>query len=246
MLSVFIICKNEERIIGRCLEQASKLANEIIIVDSGSSDLTLAIAKKYTEKIYLNDWLGYGKQKNLALSKCSHEWVLSLDADEVLTDELIEEIKSLDFQADAYQIARKLFVGDKWIRYGGYYPDYQLRLFKKSQGRFCESPVHESVELLANGSYSKDRSNCVKLRQPLDHFSYQTIEQMEASFVKFAKLASKRSNLPLALISYLYTFVNKLIFRLGFLHGWLGLKLALIHAKYSYLKNRNAGDTDLV
>ena len=237
-ISIFIICKNEERIIGRCLEQAAKLADEIILVDSGSTDLTLAIAKKYTEKIYLNDWLGYGKQKNLALSKCSNEWVLSLDADEVLTDELIDEIKSLDFEADGYQVARKLFIGDKFIRHGGYYPDYQLRLFKKSQGRFCESPVHESVELLIDGEYSKDRSKCPELKNPLEHFSYDNLEQMAASFKKFAQLSSKKPNMVLAIINYLYSFINKLIFRLGFLHGLEGLALAHIHAKYSYLKYR--------
>ena len=163
---------------------------------------------------------------------------MSLDADEVLTDELIDEIKSLDFEADGYQVARKLFIGDKFIRHGGYYPDYQLRLFKKSQGRFCESPVHESVELLIDGEYSKDRSKCPELKNPLEHFSYDNLEQMAASFKKFAQLSSKKPNMVLAIINYLYSFINKLIFRLGFLHGLEGLALAHIHAKYSYLKYR--------
>ena len=235
-LSIFIICKNEERIIARCLEQASKLADEIILIDSGSTDLTLAIAKQYTEKIYLNEWLGYGKQKNLALAKCSNEWVMSIDADEVLTDDLIDEIKALDFVANSYQVARKLFIGDKFIRHGGYYPDYQLRLFKKSLGRFCDSEVHESVEMLETGEYSKKRSNYPKLKNPLNHYSYQNLKEMEESFTKFAMLSGKQKNLSLALINYLYSFVNKYFLRLGLLHGYTGLRLALIHARYSYLK----------
>lgn len=236
-LSIFIICKNEERIIARCLEQASKLADEIILIDSGSTDLTLAIAKQYSENIYLNEWLGYGKQKNLALAKCSNEWVMSIDADEVLTDDLIDEIKALDFEANGYQVARKLFIGDKFIRHGGYYPDYQLRLFKKSLGRFCDSEVHESVEMLEAGEYSKKRSEYPKLKQPLNHYSYQNLKEMEKAFEKFAKLSQKKKNIFIALINYLYSFINKFILRLGFLHGWMGLRLALIHANYSFQKN---------
>lgn len=235
-ISIFIICKNEAHIIGKCLEQASKLADEIILLDSGSTDLTTELAKKYTDKIYVNEWLGYGKQKNLALSKCTNEWVLSLDADEILTDESIAEIKAIDYQADGYQIARKLFIGESFIRHGGYYPDYQLRLFKKSQGRFCDAEVHESVEMLEAGEYTKDRSKYPKLKEALDHYSYKNLESMDQAFTKFAKLSKKTPNLLKAIFNYLYTFVNKFILRLGFLHGSTGLKMALIHAKYSFLK----------
>ncbi len=249
-ISVFIICKNEEKLIGTVLEQAAKFAKEIIVVDSGSTDSTLEIAAKYTDKIYQQEWLGYGKQKNFALSKCGYEWVLSLDADEVLTDELIEEISKLPlvvtanstkkFSLDypAYQIARKFFIGDKFIRYGGYYPDYQLRLFKKSLGKFCESPVHESVELYdpALEKYSKDRSNCPKLQNPLNHYSYSSITEMKNSFRKFAELSIKRKNILMAFISAIYTFVYKFVFRLGFMNGLLGLRLAIIHAEYSFRK----------
>lgn len=241
-LSIFIICKNEERIIEQCLSPASKLADELIIVDSGSTDNTLNIAHKYTNKVFHQDWLGYGAQKNIALAKCSNEWVLSLDADEVLTDELIAEIRNLDFKADAYKIARKLFIGDKFIRWSGYYPDYQLRLFKKALGAFSEVSVHESVQMPLG-------SNIEKLKNPLDHYSYQNLEQMQSAFDKYAKLA-KASSLRAAesgvaiqsnyslkpYIKYIYTFVNKFFLRLGFLHGILGLKLALMHARYSFRK----------
>ncbi len=249
-ISVFIICKNEERLIGSVLEQAGKFAKEIIVVDSGSTDSTLEIVAKYTDKIYQQDWLGYGKQKNFALSKCSYEWVLSIDADEVLTNELIEEISKLPLVVTAssakkfsldypgYQIARKFFIGDKFICHGGYYPDYQLRLFKKSLGRFCESPVHESVELYdpATENYSKDRSNCPKLKNPLNHYSYSSIDEMKNSFRKFAELSTKSKNIFKAFIAGIYTFVYKFVLRLGFMNGLLGLQLALVHAEYSFRK----------
>ncbi len=230
-ISAFIICQDEEQKIGSCLEQAAKIADEIIIVDSGSTDSTLEIAKKYTDKIYHRDWLGYGAQKNYALSKCSNEWVMSLDADEVLTDELIEEITHLDLAALAYKIARKLFIGNKFIRWGGYYPDFQLRLFKKSLGKFSDAKVHESVKL------SSDEV-CPKLKHPLNHFSYKDLNEMQNAFRKFAELSERKPNLLIAILKYFYTFINKFFFRLGFLHGLLGLQLALNHAKYSFLKYR--------
>ena len=226
-ISIFIICLNEERIIEECLKQASKLADEIIIVDSGSSDKTLEITKKYTDKINHQDWLGYGAQKNHALSLCNNEWVISLDADEVLTDELIEEIRSLDFHADGYKIARRLFIGDKFIRWGGYYPDYQLRLFKKSLGKFSDRPVHESVKL---------QGHAEELMNPLNHYAYIDIEAFKTAYNKYAKLSLHKPNLIKAVLNFIFTFINKFIFRLGFLHGSLGLKLAWLHSVYSFEK----------
>ncbi|MCB1670603.1 MAG: glycosyltransferase family 2 protein [Gammaproteobacteria bacterium] len=230
-LSVFIICQDEERIIDSCLRQAAKLADEIVIVDSGSSDRTLEIARRYTDRIFHQDWLGYGRQKNSALSRCSNEWVLSLDADEVLSDALIGEIRKLDLRAPAYRIARKLFIGDRFIRWGGYYPDYQLRLFRKSLGRFSNAMVHESVKLSCH-------DQCPQLKHPLEHFSYRDLMEMKTAFREFARLSDRKRNFPRAVMNFAYTFLNKFLLRFGFLHGLMGLRLALNHAEYSYLKYR--------
>lgn len=247
-ISIFIICKNEERIIESCLKQASKLADEIIIVDSGSTDSTLEICKKYTDKIYHQDWLGFGKQKNLALEQCSNEWVLSLDSDEIISDELIAEIKSLNLpitgndhsvslNPDGFLLARKFFIGLDEIKFGGFYPDYQLRLFRKSKGRFCDSPVHESVELKKfDGSYSKDRTSITKLRHPIAHYAYKNMQHMEEAFNKYASLSTRKKNTRKAFTSALFTFVYKYLIRLGFLDGILGLRLALINSKYQFKK----------
>ncbi len=228
MISVFIICKNEERIIEACLKQASKLAAEIIVVDSGSTDRTLEIVAKYTDRVHHQDWLGYGAQKNYALSLCSHDWVLSLDADEVLSDMLITEINALDFHDDAYKIARKLLVGDKWLRWGGYYPDYQLRLFKKSLGKFSELPVHESVEL---------QSELIsKLKHPLDHHAYKNLDEMENAFMKFAQLSGKKASFLVRLFKAGFIFFNKFFLQLGFMDGLLGLRLAWLQLRYCFNK----------
>lgn len=231
-LSVFIICQDEERIIEACLRQAAKIADEIIIVDSGSTDRTLAIAGQYTDKIFHQEWLGYGRQKNCALDKCSHNWVLSLDADEVMPDQLVAEIRQLDLRAPAYRIARKLFLGNRFIRWGGYYPDYQLRLFQKSAGRFSNAMVHESVKLT-------EPADCPRLDNPLEHYAYRNLEEMKAAFREFAALSDRKANLPRAVLNFLYTFLNKFFLRLGLLQGLLGFRLALNHAEYSYLKYRN-------
>lgn len=238
MLSVAIICKNEERIIADCLKQAAKLADEIVVVDSGSTDKTVEIARAYTPKVIHHDWQGYAKQKNFSLSQCTNEWVLSLDADEVLSDELIAEIRSLDFSKPGYQIARKLYIGKRFIRWGGYYPDYQLRLVRRSQARFSNSPVHESIELYdeESKSYSKDRKHCPRLRNALNHFSYENPEEMDKAFANFARLAHKKNNILSALIKAAFTFVNKYFLQLGLLEGSLGLRLAWIHTKYTFKK----------
>jgi len=238
-ISIFIICKNEEEKIEACLIQASKLADEIIVVDSGSTDQTIEICKKYTDKVFHQDWLGFGKQKNIALEKCSYEWVLNLDADEILSDELINEIQAIDLknQAKAYLFARKLFIGKQKINFGGFYPDYQLRLFQKSQGRFCHSAVHESVELKNDkGEYDKNRIGLFKFKNPILHYAYRNIEELENSFLKYAKLSSKKKNPFKALLSAAYVFCFKYFIRLGFLDGINGLRLALINSKYNLQK----------
>jgi glycosyltransferase involved in cell wall biosynthesis len=233
MIAVAIICKNEERIIEQCLLQAQKIAAEIILVDSGSTDKTPEIAKKFDLKFVYQDWLGYSAQKNYALSLCTQPWVLSLDADEVLTDELINEIKSLDLSENsAYEIPRKLFIGKRFIRWGGYYPDYQLRLVPKNQARFNDRPVHESLIL----SDSAKDYPVIKLKYAINHYSYETIKDLEKAFDKYALLARKESSLFAAIIKSAFCFFNKFFIQLGCLEGSLGLALAWVHTKYTFKK----------
>jgi len=232
-ISVFIICKNEERIIERTLMQARMLADELIVVDSGSTDGTIEIAKRYADKLVHQDWLGYAAQKNYALSLCTQDWCLSLDADEVLPDALIAEIKSSLGGAqrlsndEAYAIARKLYLGSKWLRFGGYYPDYHLRLFPRGAAKFAQRAVHESLTL-------EPGIRVHKLKHALEHYAYDDIDDMRQSYIHYAELGRKPSSF--ALLRAVFAFVWRYLVRLGFLHGSLGIKLAWLQAEYSYRK----------
>src|SRR6185312_14385982 len=148
-LSVAIITLNEERNLARTLASV-RFADEIVIVDSGSTDRTLEIAREYSARVLPLPWRGFAAQKNYALDQCTGDWVLSLDADEELTPELQDQIRILlatHPPCDAYYLPRRnLFLG-RWIKHGGFYPDAKLRLFRRGTTSFEERPVHEIVRV---------------------------------------------------------------------------------------------------
>ena len=232
-LSVAIITFNEERIIGKTLSAISDLADEIIVVDSFSTDSTPDIIKKLNVRFYQEKWQGYAKQKNLAISKCTGNWILVLDADEVITEDLKLEIKNLLQRStcDGYKIARKLYIGNKWIRFGGYFPDYQLRLFKNNIGAcFRQREVHESICLDSEVGY---------LKNPLEHYAYEDISDYKQTLDRYARLASveiKNKLFYLPSLRALWTFLFRYLFRLGFLEGSIGLAMGKIYAEYVYKK----------
>ena len=146
-LSIIVITKNEERDLPRCLRSVW-FADEIIVVDSGSSDRTVDIASEYTDKVFsYTDWQGFGTQKNRALSHATGDWVLSLDADEWLTAELCQEIRSVISHPDQsiYEFPRLSSFCGSVIRHGGWYPDYVARLFKRGSTSFSDDLVHERL-----------------------------------------------------------------------------------------------------
>jgi glycosyltransferase involved in cell wall biosynthesis len=163
-LSVVIVTLNEEKHIRECLENV-KWADDIVIVDSFSTDKTREIAKKYTKKVFKVPQIGTGKIKNIGIDKAKNLWILNIDADERVTDELRKEIEYVlkNPKFDGYYIPRKSFIGKKWIKYSGQWPDYQLRLFRKDKGRFQERLVHERVILNGYPGY---------LKNPLIHLNY--------------------------------------------------------------------------
>ncbi|MCL6629581.1 MAG: glycosyltransferase family 2 protein, partial [Armatimonadetes bacterium] len=169
-VSVAIITFNEEANIRRCLESV-KWADEIVVVDSGSTDSTLEICKEYDCRVFNHIWEGYAQQKNYAISQTNCEWILSLDADEEVTAELAQEIQAAvsSGRADAYFMPRmNLFLG-KWMRHGGWYPDEQLRLFKNGSAEFKLVPLHEHAVLRDQSARTSHLSN------PLRHYTYPTI-----------------------------------------------------------------------
>lgn len=231
-LSVIIITKNEEENIRDCLESV-KWADEIIIVDSFSHDRTIEIAKEYTNKIFQREWVGYGRQKNLALEKATGEWVLNIDADERVTKELAGEMKEAiqRNQYNGYYIPNKAYFLGKWIRHSGWYPDYHLRLFKRGKGRFNERMVHEAVEVEGEKDY---------LKGSIEHFTTQSLGEYLKRMDRYAKLTVKEGRGRAGWLKVLFhppfTFFKMYIIKRGFLDGIPGLILALCHFYYTFNK----------
>lgn len=172
-LSVVISAYNEEEKIGDCLESVRQLADEIIFVDNESTDKTLEIAKKYTSKIFSrpnNPMLNVNK--NFGFLRATGDWILSLDADERVTPELRNEIESrirnYESGINGYWIPRKNIIFGKWVKHTGWYPDHQLRLFKRGKGKFPEEHVHEMVVVSGKTSY---------LQNHIEHLNYETVSQ---------------------------------------------------------------------
>ncbi len=234
-ISTIIITKNEEDNIRNCLETV-KWADEIIVVDDFSHDKTLDIVREYTGRIYRQEWLGYGRQKQFAVDKATGEWILSIDADERVTSELKSEIldavKAEEFCG--FYIPFKFFFLGHLMRFGGCGREKHLRLFRKDKGRFDEEAVHEGINV--DGELGK-------LKNYILHFSYKDKEDYFKKFREYTSLdAEKRFNLGKKagwghiILLPCWEFISRFIFKLGFLDGVYGLQWALYSAQYVYVK----------
>lgn len=264
-LSVVIITCNEEANLGRTLESVRSLVSggkgEIIIVDSGSTDRTVEIAKSFGAKVFLEEWKGYAAQKNSALDKATGDWILSLDADESLEPDLVAELCSgstclttlsgeertrREGAPVAFWIPRKnLFLG-RWIRHGGFWPDPKLRLFRRGAARFEDRLVHEDARLI--------QGVAGRLRHALIHNSYPTLSSYIDHMNRYSSLGAEMAvakghrgfSAANIVLRPLLTFLYNYMFRLGFLDGREGLLLHLYHAvyvswKYAKAWERSAG-----
>lgn len=232
-----VITLNEEANIQECLESLKQVCNELIVVDSGSSDHTIAKAEACGAKVLRQDYLGDGPQKNVALSHCSYSWVLSLDADERITPELAQEINHLNLSQSphtAYTINRKNFIGTRWIKCCHWWPNPLVRLYKKELHQFCNSKQHAFVEASQPG----------KLSQPMLHFTYKNIGEM---FTKQAKsfstrsakilyLSGKKVNALSPVVHGIGSFLNNYLVRGGIWGGIDGLSISLAMSVNAYLK----------
>jgi len=234
-LSVIIITKNESLNIRPCLESVS-WADEIIVVDSGSTDDTVAICREFTPHVYTHDWPGFGAQKNRALSYASKQWVLSLDADERVMPELRSQlIKAIEsFANDGYHLPRLSQFCGCFIKHSGWYPDYVLRLFKRANGRFSDDLVHE--RLILQGSAGK-------LSAPLLHFSYRNEDDVNRKIEQYASAAAlqmfnqgKTVTIADAPVRACWAFFRTYCLRLGFLDETAGFNIARMNARTTYLK----------
>lgn len=227
-LSAVIITKNEEKNIRDCLESV-KWSNEIVILDSGSIDNTVRICREYGCKVIESEWFGFGPTKQLAVNSASHEWILSLDADERVSPQLqssIKEIISNKESLEGYRVNRDSYYLGKLIRFSGWQNDRPLRLFKKERGRFNDSTVHESV--LLDGRTGQ-------IKASLLHYSYPDLETHLDKINRYTMLGAqklfeqnRKASLPGALVRGIFKFLKMYIIKAGFLDGLYGLVLAII------------------
>jgi glycosyltransferase involved in cell wall biosynthesis len=234
-LSVIIITKNEAGNIRACLESV-KWADEIIVVDSGSVDATVDICSEMGALVHEHDWPGFGMQKNRALSYATEEWVLSLDADERVTPDLKAQlIKAMEGGSeDGFYLPRLSQFCGRFIRHSGWYPDYVLRLFKRTKGRFSDDMVHERVIL---------EGVVGRLTTPLLHYSYLDEADVRRKTEQYAKAGAlqmfkkgKTARIADAPLRAGWAFIRTFFLRLGFLDGFAGFNVAMMNARTTYLK----------
>jgi glycosyltransferase involved in cell wall biosynthesis len=227
-LSVVIITKNAEKHIKNAI-QSALFADEILVLDSGSTDETCDIAEKLGAIAEYQEWLGFGRQKNKAVELASNDWVFVLDADEQITeqlkDEIIETLKNPI--SDGFQIARLNNFFGKDIKTCGLYPDYTIRLFNRRKGAFNELPVHESVQIQGKVS---------KLKNHMTHMAYETIEEFIAKQNRYSSLNPKKNNIFKALFSPWWTFFKLYFIKRGFLDGKHGFIIAVLYSQYTFWK----------
>jgi len=237
-ISIALITLNEEANLARTLESVQPLVRdghgEIIVVDSGSTDRTLEIARSFAARTFLEPWKGFAAQKNSAMENATGDWVLQLDADEVLESELADEIREVINTSGnlvGYWIPRKNFFLGRWIKHGGFYPDPKLRLIRRGAGKFEEYGAHPTIKV--EGATGR-------LKHALVHNAYPTlrgyIEHMNSYSSSGAEIALAKGHRGFNLLNIVVrpklTFIYNYIFRLGFLDGREGFLLHLYHAAY--------------
>ena len=239
MLSVIVITYNEEKNIARCL-QSVQFANEIIVVDSGSQDNTVALARSLGAKVIQTDWPGYGLQKQRSLDLATHEWVLSLDADEFLAEnaqaQILKAIKTQNI--DAFQLPRQMVFYDRVLKFAAYEKKH-IRLFRRQKAHFSLDPVHEKVVM-------NDGTQCAQLPVTIFHDCYRDLTDAVAKMNRYSSLSagmrlkqSKKSSFWKAFFSSKWMFIKSYVLQGWFLDGVPGYALAMYQSQgswYRYMK----------
>lgn len=237
-LSSVIITLNEERNIGRCIESLAGIADEIVVVDSGSTDNTEAICKSFGVKFIVNPFEGHIEQKNFATSHCSFDHILSLDADEALSPELKNSIELLknNWEKDGYSFKRLTNYCGQWIYHCGWYPDRKLRLYRKGKGKWSGSNPHDQCVLNSPNDSGSIMGNLL-------HYSYYSVQDHLKQVNTFTEIAAqsafkegKRSSIFQILIKPAIRFLRDYFFHLGILDGYYGFIICRISAHASFIK----------
>jgi len=244
-ISVAVIAKNEADRISLLLKSVT-FAEEVVVVDSGSTDGTNALCEQMGATVLFKEWTGYASQKQFAMAATSSEWILNLDADEEVSDALLKEIEAAignaDADVDAFSIPRLSRYLDRWIKHGGWYPDYKVRLVRKGKGTWRGSSLHE--ELVVDGKIER-------LSNPLFHHVYRSIDDQVKTINRFSDLSvsergPKGGWFVLAGVIHAFgKFLECYVWKLGCLDGLAGLVIAMNSAWYVFLKHAKAWELDL-
>ncbi len=236
MISAIVITRNEERNIRACLDSLAWV-DEIVVVDAGSADATAAICREYTDCVMVTDWPGFGPQKNRALDAASGDWILSIDADERVSEALRDELRAISEDpgsAPCWLLPRRSNYCGRMMRHSGWYPDYVLRFFRRDAGHFSEDLVHEKVETDATPA---------RARNDLLHYPMENLEDVVDKMNRYSSLAAEdkyrrgeRSSVLLAVLRGSWTFLRTYLFQRGFLDGRQGFMLAISNAGGTYFK----------
>lgn len=244
-LSIAIIANNEADRLPACLESV-RFADDVVVVDSGSTDRTVAIAEAAGCRVFVEEWKGFGRQKQSAVDKCHHDWVLVLDADERVPAETRRTIAELlaSPDADGYSFPRRNFYHQKWVRHGGWWPDRVVRFFRKDRGAVDDVVVHESIRV--NGTVKA-------LDVPLEHHPIRDLHDILVKVNRYSSLGAermyasgRRASLGTAFIKGGAAFIKSLLLQRGFLDGSAGWIIAFSHAVntcYKYLKLHEKGES---
>ncbi len=236
-LSVVIITKNEERNIGRCLESLKGIADDIVVVDSFSTDKTAEICASFGVRFVQTEWKGYSETKNYGNSLAKFDWIFSIDADEEVSEELKVSIQQIRKSSDSanFRICRMTNYCGHWIRHSGWYPDVKLRFFDRRVSQW-EGLIHERLNIQGESSFAVLKGDC-------RHYSYYTIQDHVAQANRFSTLAAedlfarnKKIGILKTMIAPGFRFFRMYILRAGFLDGYYGWVIARISAHAVFLK----------
>lgn len=238
-ISAVILVKNAEKTIAECLESLSAFG-EVVLLDNGSTDATLDIAAKYPNvKIFHEpNFCGFGKMKNIALSKATNDWILSIDSDEVLMPEIVSQINAMQLNDNTVvALSRLNYYGDRCMKCCGWYPDYVWRIFNRKYTRFNENIVHEGIEI-------KSDTEKVYIKDAIKHYAADSMESIIQKMNRYTTLSAqekhkkgKKASVIGAIFRFIHTFNMNYFFRRGIFYGYKGFVVSLLNASGSFYRH---------
>ena len=237
-LSVVIVCKNGANVIGETIKSFSGLTDDILVYDNGSNDGTQQIVKQSAARLFEGEWMGFGKTKNKANALAKYEWILSLDADEAIDEELKKNLLQLDLtdELKLYEFRFKNFLGNRWLRFGEWGSDRHIRLFNRNQVKWNDAEVHESLIL-------PEEARKINIPGYVLHKTAASVNEYRNKMNKYASLNAekyfkqgKKAGTFRTYLSPVFSFIFNFFFKLGFLDGATGFYCAKVNAEYTFQK----------